>query len=130
MDKTGDNMGLILLKTMLPHQAEAATLALIANGFKASKFHFSYIEEDGLIPKDYPLTIEGIFDDAPVTVKAYGVSAGVDNSQSQSLIKILETAGFVFDHSIFLTKKWFLYNKISVTGFVNGTVTDDFNLHH
>lgn len=52
---------------------------------------------------DYPLTLVGHFNNCPMVVKVFCVSAGFDCVESHTLIEILKYAGFEFEETDILT---------------------------
>ena len=122
-------MDTIVIKTATSYQARDAVLAFIRAGFKASKAEIRYDISQGLPPIErenlYPLSLEGVFNNYPTTIKVYSVTAGYCGTGPTDLVSILQGAGFPLIDKLLLTDCWSHDSKISITCWKNGKMQDN-----
>lgn len=103
-------MDQIIISSTTSDAAENAVIALIRNGFVASRAIINYNLLIGLPPinqfDQYPLILEGVFHGYPTKIHVYSVTAGYGGTGPHAMLNILKSAGFRFNEGDILTPRY------------------------
>ena len=103
-------MSKIIIQATSSYAAKDAVMPLLKGGFVAKTARISYNLNKGL-PRfenidNYPLILEGIIGQSPVSIYVTSVTAGYGGTGPHAMVDILKAAGFKFVDAEILTSRF------------------------